>query len=51
MEWNGINTALEAQVSETRRSKGWIGGVKEKKISVPMLAAYGHDNSLEGLNP
>jgi hypothetical protein len=24
MEWNGNNTALEAQVSETERSKGWI---------------------------
>jgi hypothetical protein len=23
-EWNGNNTALEAQVSETERSKGWI---------------------------
>jgi hypothetical protein len=32
MEWNGNDTALKVQVSETRRSKGWIRGViKEKK--------------------
>jgi hypothetical protein len=38
MEWNGIDIALEAQVSETERSKGWIRGVNEKKNERPNVS-------------
>jgi hypothetical protein len=31
MEWNGNNTALKAQVSEMKRSKGWIRVIVKRK--------------------
>jgi hypothetical protein len=37
MEWNGIDTALKAQVSEMKRSKGWIGGIKKRKNERPSV--------------